>query len=211
MSNDTFDEKLKSLQMPTIGQSYHKAALKRALTSSSHWDKNITIYRRKAYYMPKIKFLISGASLAVIALAFVAIGLQQPKVEASRLQQSYKTVSSLSAVQQTELKEKLSVDPKLILESAKKADGLQELTYDQLIKQYPNIVYNMIKPGSDSKSEESKGSASHTTGVAPSFKKATYFVYNEQQALTVIGVDDNNLPILYTNIVSAQPTTTSSN
>jgi hypothetical protein len=184
---------LQTLAVPTASLSAHQAQLKQALMASSPPVKN-TIKHTWRVLMRKKKIVIPSLATAMVAVA-LAVGVilqtQLPVSAAEQTQRSISTVSSLSPDERKDLNARVNGDAQKELEAAKKAKDLKVLTYEEYKKQAAQRPGNLGGP--NDAAELPRGGR---TG-APDMTKLHYLVYTGSDgAHHVIGVDDNDLPVL---------------
>lgn len=178
------------MTVPTASLAAHQAQLKQALLAASPPTKTTTkhIWR---ILMRKKKIVIPGVASAVVALALavgIVIQMQMPVSAAELTRRSIHTVATLSPSERKDLNTRVNGDAQKVLEDAKKAKDLKVLTYDEYKKQATQV------PGAPN------GSASLPIGDragGPDITKLRYLVYTGNDGThNVIGIDDNNLPVL---------------
>jgi hypothetical protein len=214
------EDSLNKLTVPTVEMSQHKVQLKQALlsASSSSTDKDTNLMELWRTFMSKSnqKFVIPGATLAIVAVVALTLGLStatSPDAYAEQLaKQGVQKVSSLSAAQQQYINQHLSGGNALgDLKTAENAKSLKVLTYAQLIALEPQL--------SSIKSVDVPEISVSSFSIAQvSLNSLKFLSYTDSQNNThIIGIDSQDLPVLELeyngtskNSVTAIPTSATS-
>lgn len=191
--NDITQDTLQDLAVPTASMKQHQVQLKQALLAASRPDNTSNIKDGWRNFMSRKKFVLSGATLAFIALAVVAFslfGTNSPAASAEQLtRRGITTVSRLSPNQQQDLNLRIHGNAKTDLETAMHAKDLTTLTYDEFLKQNPNMG---MGTGSFPDTAPPKGKPSQ---IDPHSLK--YLRYTDAEGAThILGVDNSGLPAL---------------
>lgn len=144
------ERNLEELKVPAPDINQHQMSLRKALLSSSHWDKktrfNNFLWKGGEEIITMKRFLSVGiiALVMIVAMLFIVYSpLSQNNTQRAYAEQiaqaSVQAVSNLTPSQLQTLKQKLPADPDELLQEAKNAKDLQTLTYDQFISEYGNI------------------------------------------------------------------------
>jgi hypothetical protein len=218
--NDITQDTLQRLTVPTAPTASlkpHQVQLKQALLAASRPQRasklpsslNQVIQEWRDFMsrnMSKKKFIISGATLGFTALAIVAIslfGTQSPDAYAEQLAaQGVQKVSKLSPEQQQALNQQLDGGNALAdLKTAQQAKDLTVLTYDQVVKQEPQIGI------SDVRIPNTTGSGSTWINL----QSLKYLRYTDAQGAThILGVDAQGVPALELIFQTSSAKTTAS-
>jgi hypothetical protein len=201
---------LEEIKMQSIDMHNHRTELRRALLTSSHWDKQqkdiFSLWKGGEKIMQKNKFITTGVALGILAVVFISGLVFIPKNDKTAYaeqiaQQSYHTVSTLTPEQQEEIKQRVHMDPTELLKDAKNAKDLQSLTYDQFISQYPEMHIGPM-PGDAHTVQISDGDANvdpaiPTPGNESMDMHALKFLQftDKDGNKVVIGIDQKNLPV----------------
>lgn len=145
----------------------------------------------KEFFMKRISIL--GGGLAAFALIIGALSFsfsQSPSAAAASVNRAQKAVSELSEKELTALKSRLPEDPKVLLQKARNAADLHEVTCvtDPTEQQLPEGI---------SPSEiitQSAGSVSNSDVRGPN----KCLAYTDNGMNVVIGLDADNLPVTVT-------------
>jgi hypothetical protein len=145
------EKNLEALETPAPDTKQHQVLLKKALLTSSYWDKKSSFREFFLKGGEEIttmkKFLSVGIIVTVMIVATLFIVFSPLSLENNNTQRVYaeqiaqassQAVSNLTPSQLQALKQKLPADPDELLQEAKNAKDLQMLTYDQFISEYGN-------------------------------------------------------------------------
>jgi hypothetical protein len=204
--NPNLENNLNTMTLPTIEVEKHQQKLRRALLTSSHWDKKSSFLSEVIVFLKGgdkhmiNKLALSGLFIAVLALGIFALARLQAgnsTAYAKELaQKSIQAVSNLTPEQLQTLKQRLPNDPNEILDEAKNAKDLQTLTYDQFVGSYPQVQMStnggfMGITGKGPLPVPSDALQSDTMDMR-SFKFLQFT--NKNGDKVVVGIDQNNLP-----------------
>jgi hypothetical protein len=144
--------------------------------------------------MRKKRIVIPSLATAMVAVA-LAVGIilqtQLPVSAAELTQRSISTVSSLSPDERKQLDTRINGDVQKELEAAKKAKDLKVLTYEEYKKQAAG------GPGATGGPSDKSELPNGDRADAPDMTKLHYLVYTSSDGVHhVIGVDDNDLPVM---------------
>jgi hypothetical protein len=197
---------IKEVQIKPIAMPQHQTALRRALLTSSYWDnknkRTFLFWKGGEEAMKKRTIATAGFALcmlvAITAGAFTLLPKNTTTAYAEQVaQKSYQTVSNLTPEQQAQLKERVHMDPRELLQEAKNAKDLKTITYDQFMASMPDTKMKFSTNG---------GNAVYGPGTPPSDKAAgietmdmhslkfLQFTSSEGDKVT-LGIDQQDLPV----------------
>ena len=194
---------INNIKINTIDMKKHREMLRRALLTSSYWERKQTqslFWKGGEEIMKRHKLLTSGIVIGVTVAALASGVILLPKnaktAYAEQLaQQSYQAVSNLSSEQQAQLKEKVHMDPSELLQEAKKAKDLKTLTYDEFIKENSMVKMNF---STDGRKNVGYGQVAPTLGQPEKMdlQNLTFLQFTDSTENKVtLGIDKNNLPV----------------
>jgi hypothetical protein len=185
---------LRNTSIPNLAMKHHKAYLRRALLTSAYWDRKQDVqflfWKGGEKEMQKRRFLAItiSAFMVVLALTVVLMPKNTQKAYAEQIaQESFNAITSLNTEELKNLKEKVKLDSKDILEKAKRAKDLKYLTYDEYVKAHPEFAHMPTPPSMDGHE-------------APDIKNAQFLEFTDTDGAKVtIAIDPNNdLPFFIT-------------
>lgn len=147
MTHDIEDQ-LSKMAIPTVEMKRHQQELRRALLTSSHWDRkpsllsNLMVFVKGGEKNMNLKrFAFAGLFVAILIAGVFAITSNKTgssTVYAKELaQKTYQTVSNLPTDKQEQLKTTLGMDSRTVLEEAQNAKDLKGFSYEDFAKSNP--------------------------------------------------------------------------
>jgi len=202
-NQDLLENKLLDMSVPTVAMKAHQMQLKQALFAASRSSKNIANIKvgwRKTFSGKRV--MLSGATVSVLIVAIIAFsmyGLNSPEAQAQKLtKQSITALSKLSPSQMTALEKSAHIDnPMTDLTNAEHAKDLTYLTYDQFLKQVPQVGTSTVSASAN---------ASFASGPSTAnLKNLKFLRYTDSQGMThIIGINSSGLPIIEIGIGNSQ-------
>jgi hypothetical protein len=190
------DSKLKGMTVPTVRLSHHKTQLRRVLVSRASQKANSKrLVLQGAINFMRKQNVIVGASiagmLAIIVLTFSVIGSSK---EASALQLAQNTSQTLAGMTPQEAEYK-KFYPYFVdwMRQAQKAPDLRVLSYDELVKAYPEAAQQSPTAG-----EPLRIIDDPSDGTSPKVHELKYleFTVNDSDATSkvIVGINSHNVP-----------------
>lgn len=144
----TIEDQLNKMAIPAVEMKRHQQALRRALLTSSHWDRkpsllsNLMVFVKGGEKNMNIKrFAFAGLFVAILIAGVFAITSTKTgssTVYAKELaQKTYQTVSNLPTDKQEQLKTTLGMDSRTVLQEAQNAKDLKGFSYEEFAKSNP--------------------------------------------------------------------------
>lgn len=188
------DNQLKDMTVPTVELRHHQAQLRRALVSrATKKSEKLSISQGVISFMKKRTFITSAglSAVAIAVFSFATISGPQTVSALELAQKSSKALTQLDA-QDSDYK-KFSPYFAEWLEQAQKAKDLRVLTYDQLVKLYPEAGQTSPTSG-----EFLRVIDNPNDGRKPDVRTLKYLAFgvtNEDTKSTIIvGINDKNIP-----------------
>ena len=204
---------LELLEIPAPHAKHHQVLLRKALLSSSHWDKKTSFFDFFVKGGEEITVMKKFLNVGIIALVLIVAALfvvfspmartNTQRAYAEQLaQDSSQAVAQLTPSELQKLKQRLPLDPDELLQEAKNAKDLQILTYDQFMSEYGNVTM-----GTGGMTVNANGSITPpalpngTLNPGPQtidMHNLKFMQFTDTQGdKVVIGIDQNNLPTFF--------------
>jgi hypothetical protein len=189
------DHNLKDMTVPTVQPGPHQTALRRVLVSraAQRADDKLTS-KGVINFMKKRNIIVSGGvvgALAIAVFAFSAIGTPQNASAMQLAQNSSKALSRLNP-QEADYKK---FYPYFVdwMNQAQKSKDLRVLSYDQMVKLYPEAAQSNPTNG-----EPLRVIDNPSDGQKPSVHELKYLAFSvtdgDTKSTVVVGVNGQNIP-----------------
>lgn len=204
------DHRLKTMAVPAVRASQHQAALRSVLVSRAAQRTVPKITIRGAIHMSKQTFFAGTGAAALVAIAVIAFTVAAPS-SVSALQVAQNSAQALAAMTSQEAEYK-KFYPYFVgwLQQAQKAPDLRLLSYDEVVKAYPEemgVKESVIN-------EPLRVIDDPSDGTAPDLHSLKYLEFTaryddgfDTTVKVVVGVNTNNIPeAAFTHFISGKIT-----
>ncbi|HSW87784.1 MAG TPA: hypothetical protein VLG12_01335 [Candidatus Saccharimonadales bacterium] len=195
---------LENINVKQIDMPRHRTELRRTLLTSPYWERKQIqkfLFWKGGEEIVRNKFVTAGAVLGVtvviLAASFVFLPKNAKMAYAEEVaQKSYQAVSSLNPDDKEALKQKVHMDPTQLLQEAKSARDLKSLTYDEFVRQYPQIKMSFSTNDPVATDPNSTPPEISGTPDAMDMHNLTFLAFTDTDGRSVVlGIDKNNLPV----------------
>ncbi|OGG17089.1 hypothetical protein A3D77_05760 [Candidatus Gottesmanbacteria bacterium RIFCSPHIGHO2_02_FULL_39_11] len=147
MTTNFTEQELSKLKVPVIEMKKHQQKLRRALLTSSHWNRKQSLLSSFVFFWKgsEKNMNIKRLALSCLVVTLLVAGVfaftnksGNSTVYAKELaQKTYQTVAALPADKQEQLKTTLGMDSHTILQEAQNAKDLKGFSYDDFASSNP--------------------------------------------------------------------------
>jgi len=190
------DTKLKDMTVPTVRLSHHQVQLRRVLVSGAiqkEGDQQLMI-PGVINFMRK-RNIIAGVGIAgILAIAVLTFSVVGPSRSVSALQLAQNTSQALAQMTPQEAQYK-KFYPYFVdwMKQAQKAPDLRVLSYDQLVKAYPEAAQQSPATG-----EPLRVIDDPNDGISPNVRELKYLEFTvtdgDTTSKVIVGVNGHNVP-----------------